>query len=416
MAAIEALHQETAQEADSVLWARSLVYSDRVDNREIALLISEKTSVVADVVAGSCCDREARERIAKKLDGLMTSGALMTADSDIRTASEIIERRAVETDESDPIEFFRNLHAAEGWKFAQIGRETGYDGTVVSRVFSDKYSGDMEAVRTAFASARARILGLSRGAVVRTRTAELVEEFLDEVRSTQLLTVFVGRSGIGKSEAISRYVARNLRRRGAPPIIVHTISINETVTTLLRSIANQLGIDRSVRNPELQGAIVARMIASNTAPLIILDEVNMLRPRPVQACKILNGVRLINDAVRGGVALFGTVNLFDLVYDLNHQAEVDMIRTRVTLAIRLPEPNDREMAALLESHLGEISEAVWLAFKDGLNRYGAEEQGSMRRAATFLHHLRRVREINQAGNRPVTAHQVRATWRRMRNF
>ncbi|MBI1234915.1 MAG: AAA family ATPase [Alphaproteobacteria bacterium] len=409
MGAIEHLHLPT-DEPDAIVWARSLVYDDRIDNKELGLLIHERPSLVADVIAGVGRDRTVRDRIVRKLAHLMESGALNIADSDIHTAGELVERRAVNVEETNPIEFFRQLHG-QGWSFAQIGRETGYDGTVISRVFGEKYPGDMDAVREAFQAAQARILGPSRGALVWTRTAELVQEMLNEVRATQFLTVFVGRSGIGKTEAIARYQ----RRPGAPPILLHTITSTETVSTFLRSLAGQLEIPSSVNVSHLPGAIIEAMKQARFPRLIVLDEVNMLRPRPTQACKILNAVRLINDQVRGGVALLGTVNLFDLVYDPRHQAEVDMIRTRVSLAVRLPEPNDREMAALLHAHIGAITDQVWLAFREGLDAYGAEERSSMRRVAMFLHHLRRIREINSVKG-SVNAQQVKAVWRRMRNF
>lgn len=294
--------------------------------------------------------------------------------------------------DGDPIEWWRKKAEEDGWTHDEIGKEMGYDGSVISKVFAGKYTGDTRKVWDSAADARDMVMGPGQGAFVNTVTAQLIAEALNDARGSEFMTVLVGDPGCGKTSALNRFV--NITDRGKALLI--TIDQTASVNSLIAEIGEELKVDLTG-----QTAIRVKRIAEELRrrrKLLIFDEVNNLAFNAARATRILNTIRQINDLSHCGVVLCGTHNLFHMIFGKNRD-QMEMIRSRVGTEMTLPTADKQEVEALLTAHFGDVSNKAWKAFEDGMNGekrlMGISSGYSLRRAAAIIRQVHLLMKKNQ---------------------
>lgn len=335
-----------------------------------------------------------------------------------REAEKLIERYPFKVEQDDPISFFHTLHEEEGWTHGEIGREVGYDSSTVSKVFSKTYGGDHEAVEFAFGDAMNRMLGSGRGVLIRTQAGQIINEALNDSLGKEWTTVLYGESGVGKTEAIRRFIAALRGKKNARKAVLLTITLTASAGTILMRLADQLGIDSRGQVERVFDRIVDHL--KRTPTLVIVDEMNNLSRTPAKAARIVNLLRQINDETRVGLALFGTESLHRMIVDPRNREWSDMILNRVRLQEELPGANLLEVRALLIAHFGHIPLDAWRVWLTGYiasmkasQREADLENGNLRAVGVFIDNARYYLTSNRIKpGTPLTPKAVRGIWNR----
>ncbi|HLP71207.1 MAG TPA: ATP-binding protein [Rhizobium sp.] len=405
-------------EAEILAWAKDQVERENYTVRSLSEAIGEKNNATLSRLLSGKADEDptqvsdvARGRIVHGIRRLMERLGLLMEDPDyLEDAARLILRWPVRKAEreSDPIEFFRSLYEEEGWSLRAIGREVGYEGSVVSKVLSGKYNGDMVAIGEAFTEGRRRVLGPSMGAIIKTAASDALEQALQESLGSEYLTVVYGEPGTGKTDTIRRFHMRGQGKSGGHKTILLTTSYLIYSTTLLRQLASALGVEPKGSADVLLSRVEEKLIEDRH--LLIFDEVNNLASRPKAAVGVLNLIRHLVDATACGAVLVGTKNLFDMITDHRYRYDLNMIASRIDQVVELPTASLKEVRALLISHFGDLSEQVWTTFLAGLRAESRTGRLSLRRVAVFVKQARRIQSVNGADGKPLTPRFVKMAW------
>lgn len=341
---------------------------------------------------------------------------MSAAIKEVTTAAEdmegmIVSRPATTAELGDPIAYFARLHEDEGWSYTEIGRECGYDGSVVSKVFGGKYTGDLASVRDAMGDAMRRLLGTSDGAEILTQTAAVIGEALRQSHGSEWMTVIYGPAGIGKTHALRRYVRRCERSRSRRRALLFTLDQQANTRSIMLELANALQISTRGETSVITHAIVETL--RKTPHLLIFDEVNNLtfNPRKPVVAAALNTLRQINDLTSCGIVLCGTTSVMRVLQDPRNREMMEMVVSRVGIEMEVFPPIAREMRALLCAHFGEVGDAAWRVFEEGLPSGDA----SLRRAAVFVRSAKAYMELKKVPEgTALTPAVAKAAWRRIR--
>ncbi|MCC6546195.1 ATP-binding protein [Candidatus Sumerlaeota bacterium] len=335
-----------------------------------------------------------------------------------REAEGLIVRYPVRAGEDDPIEFFRTLNEKEGWSLTEVGREVGYDASVVSKVFGGTYNGDLEKVQFAFGDAMNRILGSGRGVLIRTQASLIIEEALADSVASEWFTVLYGESGIGKTDTLRRFLLSSKGRKNARRAIILTITLTASAGSVMQRLADLLGVDSRGQVERLFDRIVLHLKHNPT--LIIVDEMNNLERTPSKAARIVNMLRQINDETMVGLVFIGTASLHQMIVDPRNRGWADMLLNRIRLQEELPGASLIEARALLIAHFGKVSLEAWSAWVKGYEdimrasqREVDLENGNLRAVGVFIKNARYFFTSNRIKQgTALSAKIVRGVWNR----
>lgn len=410
---------------DDVLgWVDFAIDSDLVTLRGLAKAIDENHGTLSHVLRNNAGD-ETRDRIVGKLRRVREDMELSRDPNSGVGIESLIEaypysRRG---GSESAVTWWKRRAKSEGLSSSQVAKEVGYDASVVSRAFRGVYEGSEAAIEAAFGASRDRILGPSGGAVVATGTREILWETLDDSRGSEFVSVVYGDPGIGKSQTLREYVERANSGLRDVAVVLITADENATSASLMHQVAEAMGL----AHPRKESAsdLIQRVWrgVGNRRPMLVIDECNNLARASYadKAAKTLNALRQLNDVMRGGLVLCGTLNLFDLVYSPRNVDHMEMIRSRVGIEVKLPGASLREVRALLTAYFGGVDEETWKVFLgafEGDKEVGMGCRGTgypLRRAALFVRQAQRVLAINEESvSGPLTPGVVRQAWTRSR--
>lgn len=344
--------------------------------------------------------------------------AVQQNDRANKEAAKLILHRPVEASSADPVEYFRGLNEREGWSMSEIGDEVGYDASTVSKVFGGSYQGDMEAVRIAFGDAMNRLLGSGRGVLIRTMTSQIINEALLDSVGKEWTTVLYGDSGVGKTDAINRFVAAGRGKRHARRAVIITITMTVSIGSLVAKLADSIGVDSRGVIETIFRRIVDAL--KRRPHLIIIDETNNLDRMPGRAAQIINMLRQINDEAKCGLVFVGTSSLHRLIVDPKNREWADMLLSRVRLQHELPGASLLEARALLISHFGPLDLDAWKTWLCGYEAIMRSSQrnvdmahGNFRAVGVFVDNARYFMSANKiSAGAALTPEMIRMIWQR----
>ena len=236
---------------------------------------------------------------------------------------------------------------AHGLSHTRAAREMGrgVSSATLSKWLRDTYEGDTDAVtdrvrrwlETRRQQAERSIGGAGLDRHVDLGVTEEIEAVLLHAQAAGDVVLVHGRSGCGKSHAVSHYVAGHT---GA-----HRLMVTGAVTTLaglLARVATAVGAgDRHGSALAAETEIVARL--EGRGALLVVDEAHHLTPR------LIDELRCIRDLAGCGLALVGDDTLWS---GLAGSPRCAQIVGRIGFRLALGAPEDADVVARARAVLG----------------------------------------------------------------
>lgn len=186
---------------------------------------------------------------------------------------------------------------------SEASRITGVSTTVISRVLSGKYDGNMDTVLAKIEQARnteiSRTALAGKVQFVPTHLAGEVFKQCDFTRILRGLNRIVGHSQIGKTTALEEYVKTH------PDTYLITLYPETTMSSLIRMLAAAFGVKAHIARD-----LALRELAAPLTPnsLIIIDESHQVAYGN-HGVKTMELLRALRDLAKCGVLLCGTYTL-----------------------------------------------------------------------------------------------------------
>lgn len=257
----------------------------------------------------------------------------------------------------------------QGLTQGQIAKAIGKSITTVSQYLKGSYNGRTDEIDDAVA----RLLQREKDKVVERRfNSEFVstyaaERCLDTIgiaHAESDIAVITGAAGLGKTQALKRYVAFN------PETIFIEIEPSCSPKILLKNLCQQLGLNENGLNHELFTRITEKLGKNR---LIIVDEAELL------STKSLEYLRRIHDLTQCGIVLAGMPRL--IVNLKGKYGELAQLYSRVTLHCNLENALIKEDIALLAKQgLGtdEFNDLLYKVSKGNARRLNKLMRGAIR--------------------------------------
>jgi DNA transposition AAA+ family ATPase len=202
---------------------------------------------------------------------------------------------------------------------AEFSSRIGYNENTVYKIYSGKYrnpDGTQLDIPEKMAQAaanfveleRERMTGGGKGGFVLTPTARKIWTACDLARESQTPVILIGRSHVGKTEALRRYASENNHGR--------TVYVRMKAACGLGGMVKRIGSRCGVSDKANTAALIDRIKNALTPDMVlILDEMHLLqytyRVQSFFAC--IEVIREIYDEVRCGMVLCGTELLLEKI-------------------------------------------------------------------------------------------------------
>lgn len=251
----------------------------------------------------------------------------------------------------------------------QVAKSIGKSIATISQYLKGSYNGRTDEIDDAVA----RLLQREKDKVVERRfNSEFVstyaaERCLDTIgiaHAESDIAVITGAAGLGKTQALKRYVAFN------PETIFIEIEPSCSPKILLKNLCQQLGLNENGLNHELFTRITEKLGKNR---LIIVDEAELL------STKSLEYLRRIHDLTQCGIVLAGMPRL--IVNLKGKYGELAQLYSRVTLHCNLENALIKEDIALLAKQgLGtdEFNDLLYKVSKGNARRLNKLMRGAIR--------------------------------------
>jgi len=215
-----------------------------------------------------------------------------------------------------------------GWDAAQDA--LGYDKSTVYRVLKGVYQGSWEKICTAILSYKEivdRRGTIQQNEIVKNATVKLIHSGLDYAQANNSITMIIGDSRRGKTEAAKLWRDEHNHGRSvfvtAPPV--------GGTKALLRRIATGVGVNKDASIPNMYDGICR---AFNRNRILIVDEAHRLIPNDRRTNAVnLEVLRDIHDDTHCALALIATSRFDDSMKRAEYMFE--QILGRIGMPIRL---------------------------------------------------------------------------------
>ncbi len=248
----------------------------------------------------------------------------------------------------------RWLHAHyydSGRSLAEIGQDIGYDGGTISKVFVNKYAGDLDTVVAAVRRFR-EILDLRAGAnkapYIRTALYSEIEQACETALAYQKIAYLYGESQVGKTAALTEYA----RTHNHGQTVFVTMPVGGSLSHFLAALAAKVRCSNQQRGDVLQLNIMKCFSGSN---LLIVDECS----RALQAksyggnnLKTMDFIRDLHDQTGCGVVLCGTNVFRDQMQDAALAKFLNQFNRRCIVRRQLPDRPSRADLNAFARHYG----------------------------------------------------------------
>ena len=276
----------------------------------------------------------------------------------------------------------------------RISKESGVSLTRLSQWVNDKYTGNIDAVCADLTRWIKSFQG--RGAVTSnsttwrpTPTGNRIARTLFYAQQAPDIALIYGGAGVGKTCTARHYRDEN------PNVWIATMTpaIN-SVPACLERIAGALNLSACPGGAaKAENAIVQRLDGTNG--LLVVDEAQFLSP------KCLEAIRSLYDASGAGIALMGNEIVYTLITGGSRQAQFAQLSSRIGFRLRLAEPAQGDVDAMLEAHGVQGGKTHKLCYEI------AKRQGALRELDKVLRLARLMLEGDSAG---ISAEHIQAAW------
>ncbi len=229
---------------------------------------------------------------------------------------------------------------------ADLARDNGLSTSTISQWLKGAYRGDNAAIEAklrawlASRPAKAEAEGATltdAPAWVDTPTGQAIDKALAFARARRKIAVVYGGAGVGKTTALRRYA----RHTPATWIVTASPAIG-SMAALLRELCRALELSASGwKNSALSTDIVRRLALEPS--LLIVDEAQHL------SIPALEQLRYIHDQAGAGLVLCGNESVYSRLTGGNRRAEFAQLFSRVGRRLRLSQPGDADVAAVLDA-------------------------------------------------------------------
>jgi DNA transposition AAA+ family ATPase len=232
---------------------------------------------------------------------------------------------------------------------SEVGKLLGYDAGTISKVFANRYEGDMEKMTRAIE--RVRKLQEERASAqkapyIETGLYKDIEECCQAALTYQKPVFIYGESQVGKSEALKHYAKEH--NHGETTYV--EMPVGASISHFLAALAKAVRMNNSERGDILQLNIM-RCFGPNN--LLIVDEMH----RGVQGrsyggsrLKSLEFIRALHDNTGCGVVLCGTNVFADAMADKAMGKFLNQFNRRCLLRRQLPALPTRKDLNLFAAH------------------------------------------------------------------
>ncbi len=255
--------------------------------------------------------------------------------------------------------YYDNQLSLEG-----VGKEVGYDGGTLSKVFHGRYEGDLAAVVkaiTRFLRLTEERATVKAAPYIETGLYRDLEQCCQAALTYQKIVMIFGESQVGKTAALRHYAAKH----------------NHGETTMVEMPAGgslshfQAALAEALRmSPQSRGEIMSRNIMGCLGPnnLLIVDEVlRALQSRSYggSSLKTLDFIRALHDQTGCGIVLCGTNIFRDTMRDPKLVKFLNQFNRRCLLRRQLPDvPDASDLAAFAKHYRLATAEGEALALQN----------------------------------------------------
>ncbi len=268
--------------------------------------------------------------------------------------------KALPEDQSLAIRWLHSFYYDSGKGLQEIGREIGYDGSTVSKVFCGKYEGNLADVVKAVTRYRALIEergSVNRAPYIKTGLYREIEECCQAALTYQKIVQIYGESQVGKTSALAHYAQEHNHGQ----TIFVTMPVGGSLTHFLAALAAKVRMTNCAR-----GEILAMNIAKCFGPnnILIVDELHralQARSYSGQSLKTMDFLRDLHDQTGCGLVLCGTNVFRDQMADRAMKKFLNQINRRTLLRRQLPDVPSRADLNAFARHY-ELSPATGDAY------------------------------------------------------
>lgn len=187
---------------------------------------------------------------------------------------------------------------------AELSRKSGVSSSVISQLVKGSYPGDTEGMMRKILSSieaeKSRLkLKLKKPSFIPTSVYRDINYILEITEADESISVITGDAGIGKTEALRYYCGTH------PGSVLIKVNPTYNDSTLLKDIADKLGLDTRGRKDGIFANIVSKLAARGWS--LIIDEADYLN------IKSMDVLRRIHDEAEVPVALVGLPRLLKMI-------------------------------------------------------------------------------------------------------
>lgn len=280
-----------------------------------------------------------------------------------------------------------------GKSLMEIGEAIGYDGGNISRVFANKYDGDLGAVVKSIARFRRlheERAAVSRAPYIETSLYRMIETCCEAALTYQKLVFIYGESQVGKTAALEHY--QRLHNHGQTVYV--TMPVGGSLSHFLAAVAAKVRMNNSREVLQLN---LMRCFGPNN--LLIVDEASralQAKSYGGYALKTMDFIRDLHDQTGCGVVLCGTNVFRDQMEDRSIAKFLNQFNRRCLIRRQLPDVPSRADLNAFARHYG-LEQATGEAYE--LQKSVVKQHG----LGVWLTTLR-------AGNRRATNGRKTMTW------
>ncbi len=293
-----------------------------------------------------------------------------------------------EKNPTDLKQALRDHMKEKGISQVEVGRAISRSGSSLSAWLTGTYPGNIEdlefRVRNYLTRAAARESSLPRlTPFVSTSISRKIFEVAELSHLECELGVVTGEAGIGKTESLLEYAARN------PEVILIQADLSFSAKVLFKKLLEALDITKNGTIQEMLDLVVAKLKGSGR--LIMVDEAEHL---PYRALELL---RRVLDKAGVGILLVGMRRLYyNLRDDKNHFSQ---LYSRVGVYVQLPSKITKDDTRVLVQSMLQDERADWTPFEE-------VSGGNARKLSKLVRRSQRIAQIN---NSPLDAEVVKAS-------